>query len=67
MATVSTISIDSASLNLFDHPTLDPEALQKASEVLQENHDIHHIFFSPFGLHVSPDKLPFFNFICIDG
>jgi hypothetical protein len=54
MATVSTINIDASSLNnLFEHPILDPEALQKASQVLQENHDIHHIFFNPLGLHVS--------------
>jgi hypothetical protein len=54
MAKVSAISIDASSLeNLFEQPTLDPEALQKASQVLQESHNIHHVFFNPIGLHVS--------------
>jgi hypothetical protein len=30
----------------------DPSSAQKASELIQKNHDTHHIFFNDSGFHV---------------
>jgi len=34
-------------------PGMNVAAAKKASELLQENHDNHHIFFNASGFHVS--------------
>lgn len=36
---------------VFHLPSVNGEAAAKASEVLQENHDSHHIFFNQSGFH----------------
>ena len=53
MATASKVQL---STDVGDWPeyyrgSISQEQAKKASELLQENHDNHHIFFNPMGLH----------------
>ncbi len=52
MATESIILVPSSNLDLFDRKHVDTESAVKVSEVLQENHDSHHVFFNGVGHHV---------------
>jgi hypothetical protein len=54
MATESIISFPTTPLPLFDNNNIiNAEAAEVASQLLQENHNVHHIFTSPEGFHVS--------------
>jgi hypothetical protein len=52
MATETTILVHGAEINLFDRNQPYPKFTKKVSEVLQESHEAHHVFFNPVGLHV---------------
>ena len=52
MATETRISIAAPEVHLWEGTKLDPASAEKASQVLQENHEKHHIFFNLAGLHV---------------
>lgn len=52
MATTAKISIKPPEVSVFENSKIDSDAALKASEVLQENHELRHIFFSAWGLHV---------------
>lgn len=43
------LSLDKA--GVFHVPSLSNESAAKADELLQENHDNHHIFFNESGFH----------------
>lgn len=48
---------------VFQLPSVNGEAAAKASEILQENHDSHHIFFNQSGFHSTfPPELYFSGF-----
>ncbi|KAL8793120.1 MAG: hypothetical protein Q9195_004326 [Heterodermia aff. obscurata] len=51
MATASRIQISLSTPGVFHVPGITEESTTKASEVLQENHDNHHIFFNKAGYH----------------
>lgn len=51
MATGSKVHLDLAESPEFFVPGISKESAQKASELLQENHDKHHIFFNQSGFH----------------
>lgn len=51
MATANTVQLQSASQPQFSVEGIQQASTQKASELLQENHDKHHIFFNPDGFH----------------
>ncbi|KAL9611863.1 MAG: hypothetical protein Q9167_003517 [Letrouitia subvulpina] len=51
MATQSLINFDAQVDLQFRVSTITPNAASKASELLQENHDKHHIMFNNSGLH----------------
>lgn len=53
MATEARIDLSGLGLALFDQKSLDESSAKEASEVLQENHDVHHIFYEPRVPHVS--------------
>lgn len=52
MATASKIKLDPSFRPAFAVKDLKQEAADKASELLQENHEKHHIFFNQEGFHV---------------
>jgi hypothetical protein len=54
MATTTKISIKPSEVDIFEKSKIDSDAALKASQVLQENHELHHIFFTSSGLHVRP-------------
>lgn len=47
----SQVELSLANLGVFHLPSVDSKAAAKASKVLQENHDSHHIFFNQSGFH----------------
>ncbi|KAL8672730.1 MAG: hypothetical protein Q9168_002820 [Polycauliona sp. 1 TL-2023] len=51
MATASKIELSLGHCGEFHVPNVTREAAVVASEVLQENHDMHHIFFNQSGFH----------------
>jgi hypothetical protein len=51
MATPSKIKLSTSHHPEFQVSSLSEQSAQKASEVLQENHDAHHIFFNRSGFH----------------
>lgn len=51
MATASKVQLSLDACGVFHVPGVTKEAVAKASEVLQENHEIHHIFFNKEGFH----------------
>jgi hypothetical protein len=51
MATPSTIKLSTTHHPQFQVSSLSEESAQKASELLQENHDSFHIFFNKSGFH----------------
>ena len=51
MATASRIRLSSNTPGVFHVPNIAEVSAAKASEVLQENHDNHHIFFNQSGFH----------------
>lgn len=53
MATPSKIQLDVMQKPAFAIPRLSEESARKASELLQKNHEEHHIFFNNEGFHVS--------------
>jgi UDP-N-acetyl-D-mannosaminuronic acid transferase (WecB/TagA/CpsF family) len=53
MATASQIHLEASQKPAFYVEGLTEESARKASELLQENHDKHHIFFNQSGFHVS--------------
>jgi hypothetical protein len=52
MATPSKIHLDISHQPTFSLPSINEAAAKKASELLQENHEKHHIFFNKAGFHV---------------
>lgn len=48
----NTVHLPVAVKAAFAVPKLKPESAQKTSELLQKNHDEHHIFFNKDGFHV---------------
>jgi hypothetical protein len=57
MATPSKIVLSTSDKPEFWIKALNAESAAKASELLQENHEQHHIFFNDEGFHVSRDGL----------
>lgn len=53
MATASTIKLLPSQAANFRLPNLSQESADKVSELLQINHEKHHIFFNQSGFHVS--------------
>ena len=51
MATASKIQLSLDVCGEFHVPGISQESAAKASEVLQENHDFHHIFRNAAGFH----------------
>ena len=51
MATASRIRLSLNTPGVFHVPDITEESAAKASEVLQENHENHHIFFNQSGFH----------------
>ena len=51
MATASKVKLSLDACGIFHVPGITQESAAKASEVLQENHDNHHIFMSKSGFH----------------
>jgi UDP-N-acetyl-D-mannosaminuronic acid transferase (WecB/TagA/CpsF family) len=52
MATASKVHLEASQKPEFYVEGLTEESAKKASELLQENHDKHHIFFNQSGFHV---------------
>ena len=52
MATPSKVQVSLQDPGVFHCPGITPETARKASEVLQENHEKHHIFYGQSGFHV---------------
>ncbi|KAL9065751.1 MAG: hypothetical protein Q9161_008035 [Pseudevernia consocians] len=50
-ASASQVKLSSDHCGVFHLPRLTKESAAKASQVLQENHEIHHCFFSASGFH----------------
>lgn len=57
MATASKVKLSTAECGEYHVPGITAESAAKASELLQENHDGHHIFFNKAGLHSTSDSL----------
>ncbi len=55
MATSSKIQLSLNDCGVFHTPGITKEAAAKASEVLQDNHEHHHIFFNQEGFHSTYD------------
>jgi hypothetical protein len=53
MATPSKIVLSTAEKPEFWTENLNSDSAAKASELLQENHERHHVFFNDEGFHVS--------------
>ena len=51
MATGSKVQLSLDACGVFHVPGITKESAAKASELLQENHDRHHIFFNADGFH----------------
>ena len=51
MATSSKVHLSLSDCGVFHTPAITKESAAKASEVLQDNHDHHHIFFNSEGFH----------------
>jgi len=52
MATPSKIQLSASQPTAFSLQGITDESAKKASELLQENHEKHHIFFNKSGFHV---------------
>jgi hypothetical protein len=52
MATPSKVQLDVTLHPSFYLPDVNEESAKKASELLQRNHEDHHIFFNSEGFHV---------------
>jgi UDP-N-acetyl-D-mannosaminuronic acid transferase (WecB/TagA/CpsF family) len=52
MATGSKVYLKASQQPQFYAKGLRPESAEKASQLLQENHEKHHIFFNQSGFHV---------------
>lgn len=58
MATPSKVKLSrTQNVGVFHMPGITDESAAKASELLQENHEIHHIFFNASGYHVGSFRL----------
>jgi sulfur relay (sulfurtransferase) complex TusBCD TusD component (DsrE family) len=53
MATPYKVQLDLKQRPIFSVSGLTEEGARKASELLQKNHEEHHIFFNKDGFHVS--------------
>ena len=51
MATASRVELSLDACGEFHVPGITKESAAKGSEILQENHDRHHIFFNADGFH----------------
>jgi len=51
MATSSRVQLSPKDCGVYHLPGISAESAAKGSEVLQENHDHHHIFFNQSGFH----------------
>jgi UDP-N-acetyl-D-mannosaminuronic acid transferase (WecB/TagA/CpsF family) len=54
MASSSKIHLTPSQQPVFYLPGISPETAELTSELLQENHEKHHIFFNYAGYHVRP-------------
>jgi UDP-N-acetyl-D-mannosaminuronic acid transferase (WecB/TagA/CpsF family) len=52
MATASKIHFDASQQPQFYVKGLTPESAEKTSQLLQVNHEKHHVFFNQSGFHV---------------
>lgn len=57
MATASTVKLDAGLQPEYYVKGLGEESARVASELLQENHEKHHIFFNQGGFHVRISKI----------
>jgi hypothetical protein len=51
MATASHIELNSATAGVYHAPNITSESGKVASQLLQENHEKHHMYFNPSGFH----------------
>ena len=54
MATASIVKLEAGQKPEFYVEGIGEESAEKASELLQKNHESHHIFFNRDGFHVCP-------------
>lgn len=54
MATASKIQLEASQQPIFFVKGIEEDSAITASQLLQENHEKHHIFFNKSGFHVSP-------------
>ena len=52
MATATKIHLTPSEAGMFHVPGITAESAATASEVLQENHERHHLFYNDEGFHV---------------
>ena len=52
MATATKVCLSLNDRGVFHCPGIVPDSAKQASELLQENHEKHHIFFNDEGFHV---------------
>lgn len=57
MATASRVELSLDACGEFHVPGITKESAAKGSEILQENHDRHHIFWGADGFHSKSSKL----------
>lgn len=55
-ASASQVKLSSDHCGVFHLPSVTKESAAKASQVLQENHEIHHCFFNASGFHSKSAK-----------
>ena len=63
MATASRIHLEASQRPQFFVEGLTTASAEKASELLQMNHEQHHIYFNDEGFHVSIPNLFIFSYI----
>jgi hypothetical protein len=58
MATESKVHLEASQKPQYHVKGLRPESAEKASQLLQVNHEEHHIFFNQNGFHVRNTSIP---------
>jgi hypothetical protein len=52
MAVASKVLVSTENVGIYHRPGITAESAEKVTELLQKNHDEHHIFFNLDGFHV---------------